>query len=69
VPIPSSQALAKDRQGRPLPQVPLGRDAVRPGTVWIVSSYSPFSFDSRYFGAVRVTEVRSRLLPLWTASY
>src|SRR2546425_7700372 len=50
-PVPNSQARAMDRKGRPLPQLPTGRYVVRPGTVWILSSYSPFSFDSRYFGA------------------
>jgi conjugative transfer signal peptidase TraF len=67
VPIPSSQALAKDRRDRPLPHVPMGRYVVRPGTVWIVSSYSPFSFDSRYFGAVESADVHASIRRLWTA--
>ncbi len=67
VPIPSSTALVKDRKGRPLPHVPMGRYVVRPGTVWIVSSYSPFSFDSRYFGAVERADVHASIRRLWTA--
>jgi conjugative transfer signal peptidase TraF len=66
-PVPNSQALATDREGRPLPQLPTGRYVVRPGTAWIVSSYSRFSFDSRYFGALQVDQVRARLRRLWTA--
>src|SRR3989454_9703645 len=65
-PVPNSQALAMDRKGRPLPQLPTGRYVVRPGTVWILSSYSPFSFDSRYFGPVRAGQVLTSVRPLWT---
>jgi conjugative transfer signal peptidase TraF len=65
-PVPNSQALAADRRGRPLPQLPMGRYVVRPGTVWVVSSYSRFSFDSRYFGAVESGRVRASLRRLWT---
>src|SRR2546428_5082942 len=50
VPVPNSRALATDRKGRPLPQLRATRSVVQPGTIWIVSSYSRFSFDSRYFG-------------------
>ena len=67
MPIPNSQALATDRSGRPLPQLPTGRYVVRSGTVWIVSSYSRFSFDSRYFGAVETVQVRACIRRLWTA--
>lgn len=66
-PVPNSQALATDRKGRPLPQLASGRYGVRAGDLWIVSSYSRFSFDSRYFGAVETAQVHSRLRPLWTA--
>src|SRR2546427_8693759 len=66
MPVPNSQALATDRKGRPLPQLPTGRHVVRPGSVWILSSYSRFSFDSRYFGAVETAQVRARLQRLWT---
>jgi type IV secretory pathway protease TraF len=34
--------------------VPLGTYAVSPGTAWVISSYNRFSFDSRYFGPVRL---------------
>jgi conjugative transfer signal peptidase TraF len=64
--VPNSKALAADRKGRPLPQLPTGRYVVRPGTVWIVSSYSPFSFDSRYFGAVESADVHASIRRLWT---
>jgi type IV secretory pathway protease TraF len=50
-----------DRRGRVLPQIPLGSYVVRPGTVWVVSSYSPLSFDSRYFGAIPLGNIRAGL--------
>jgi conjugative transfer signal peptidase TraF len=65
-PVTNSQALATDRKRRPLPQLATGRYVVRSGTVWILSSYSRFSFDSRYFGAVGTGQVRNRVRRLWT---
>ena len=64
--VPNSQALAADRKGRPLPQLAAGRYIVRRGTLWLLSSYSPFSFDSRYFGAVESADVRANIRRLWT---
>ena len=66
--VPNTRALASDRKGRRLPQLATGRYVVEPGTVWIVSSYSRFSFDSRYFGAIEARQVRANLQPLWTAA-
>jgi conjugative transfer signal peptidase TraF len=66
-PVPNSQPLAVDRQGRPLPRLASGRYVVRPGALWVVSSYSRFSFDSRYFGPVETRQVRASVQPLWTA--
>ncbi len=65
--VPNSPALVSDRKGRPLPQLRAARYVVEPGTVWIVSSYSRFSYDSRYFGAIEARRVRANLRRLWTA--
>lgn len=67
VAVPNSRALATDRKGRPLSRVRVARCVVESGTIWIVSSYSRFSFDSRYFGPIEVRQVRATLRPLWTA--
>jgi conjugative transfer signal peptidase TraF len=48
--LPNSAPLTTDSKGRPLIPWPFGRYTVAPGTVWVASSYSPKSFDSRYFG-------------------
>jgi conjugative transfer signal peptidase TraF len=67
VAVPNSRALATDGKGRPLARVRVTRCVVEAGTIWIVSSYSRFSFDSRYFGPIEVRQVRATLQPLWTA--
>ncbi len=68
VPVPNSLALATDHRGRPLPRLAPGPQVVRPGTLWVVSTYASRSFDSRYFGPVAVAAVRSYLRPVWTAA-
>jgi conjugative transfer signal peptidase TraF len=52
----NSKQYPKDGIGRPMPLVPFGTYAVLPGTVWAISSYNRFSFDSRYFGPVNLDE-------------
>lgn len=54
--LPNSKQYPKDGIGRPMPLVPFGTYAVHPGTAWGISSYNRFSFDSRYFGPVRLDE-------------
>jgi len=66
-PVPNSQPLAADRRGRLLPRLAVGRYVVGPGELWVLSSYSRLSFDSRYFGAIQASQVRARLRRLWTA--
>lgn len=65
--IANTRPLPFDRRGRPLPRLEPGPHVVGAGELWIVSRYSPFSFDSRYFGAVPLANVRARvrlLVPL-----
>ena len=66
-PVPNSQPLETDRKGRPLPRLAVGRYVVGPGELWVLSSYSRLSFDSRYFGGVQAGQVRASLRSLWTA--
>lgn len=67
MPVPNSQPRATDRKRRPLPRLAFGRYVVRTGSLWLVSSYSRFSFDSRYFGPVKAGQVRACIRRLWTA--
>ena len=64
----NSRPLTADHQGRPLPHLALGPTVVGAEEVWIWSSYSPFSFDSRYFGPVPLGQIRARVRPIWTRS-
>lgn len=59
--------------GQPLPNTiplhsipgwPAGRYIVQPGQVWLFSSYSAGSFDSRYFGPVELANVRGVAHPV-----
>ena len=67
VPVMNSKPLSSDRRGRPLPRLPAGRYPVGPDEFWLLSDYSRFSFDSRYFGAVKTGQVRAHVRALWTA--
>jgi conjugative transfer signal peptidase TraF len=62
--LPNSAPLNRDTAGRPLTSWPPGTYAVKAGTLWVLSSYHPRSFDSRYFGPIAVAAVRERLRPL-----
>ena len=63
--LPNSKQYARDALGRPLPQVPTGPYPVLPGTVWLISSYNRFSFDSRYFGPIPLDEKVRYANPFW----
>lgn len=47
-----------------LPGWPEGSYVVEEGNVWLLSTYSKGSFDSRYFGLVPVANVRGRAAPV-----
>ena len=67
VPVPNSEPLSLDSQGRSLPRPQPGQYVVDADELWLVSAYSPFSFDSRYFGPVNADQVRAHVHVLWTA--
>ena len=64
--LANTAPLVKDSAGRPLSHWLFGRYVVAPGTVWVASSYSPRSFDSRYVGPVEASQVREHVRPLLT---
>jgi conjugative transfer signal peptidase TraF len=63
--IANSTPLQVDNAHQPLPTPPYGRYTVAPNSIWVVSSYNSRSFDSRYFGAIEISHVRSIVVPLW----
>lgn len=62
--VPNSAPLEIDSRGRILPVLRLRRHLVPRAEVWLVSSYSARSFDSRYFGGIATTAVVSALRPI-----
>ena len=63
--LPNTAALPLDAAHRPLQAWPSGIYRVQTGTVWVASTYSRGSYDSRYVGPVEEKSIRGRLKPLW----
>jgi len=63
--LPNTAPLPRDAEHRPLQAWPSGIYRVHPGTVWVASTYSRGSYDSRYIGPVEEKSIRGRLKPLW----
>ena len=63
--LPNTAPLMTDAAGRALTAWPQGVYPVRPGTVWVASTYSRGSYDSRYMGPVNTRLIRGKLRPLW----
>ncbi|MDQ3186483.1 MAG: S26 family signal peptidase [Pseudomonadota bacterium] len=58
--LPILNSIAKQS----IPAWPDGEYIVQPEEVWIFSSYSASSFDSRYFGPVKLSAIRGEAAPL-----
>jgi len=65
-PVRNTRPLVVDAAGRSLRRFPDGTYVVGQDDVWLYSPYSKRSFDSRYFGPLPVSCIRSRVLRLWT---
>ncbi len=57
--------LEQDRNGLSLPRIPYGTYPVAVGQLWLVSTHTASSWDSRYFGPVPVADVIAVLRPIW----
>ena len=55
--IANSKSLTHDSSGRTLPSPGADNVIVAKGEVWVISSYNPLSFDSRYFGPVPISRI------------
>jgi conjugative transfer signal peptidase TraF len=62
--LSNSATIDRDSKGRQLHAFPRGTYHVQKDELWVVSSFSPRSFDSRYFGPVPLRSVRSWIRPL-----
>jgi conjugative transfer signal peptidase TraF len=63
-PLPNTAPRVPDSMGRPLEHYPFGTYVVQHGEVWVASSWNYKSFDSRYFGPVRLSAIRQYLRPV-----
>lgn len=63
--LPNTVPLFRDAAGRNLHPWPFGMYVVEDGTVWVASTYNRGSYDSRYMGPIRISQIRARLRPLW----
>ncbi|MDX1998544.1 MAG: conjugative transfer signal peptidase TraF [Thermoanaerobaculia bacterium] len=63
--VPSALVLPRDSRNRPLAPFSLDELEVPAGSVFLLSTHSPRSWDSRYFGPVPLARVRARAVPLW----
>lgn len=59
----------RDSAGRPLQPVPYGIYTVPVGSIFLLSDYSPKSFDSRYFGFVPKTGIRNKIMPILVSDW
>jgi len=65
--VPNTVSLERDRSGRPLPRLSHGRYPVGNGQLWLVSTYTAVSWDSRYYGALPASSIIAELRPLLVA--
>jgi len=63
-PLSNTATISHDSRGRQLHPFPAGTYRVQKDELWVVSSFSPRSFDSRYFGPIPLRSVHSWIRPL-----
>jgi conjugative transfer signal peptidase TraF len=63
--IHQTRRLARDTQGRAIPKIASGVYAVAAREIWLISTQTAKSWDSRYFGPVPTSGVAETLRPLW----
>lgn len=64
--LKNTAPLRTDSAGRILKSWKFGVYRVAPGEAWVASTYNYGSYDSRYFGPIRISSIRHRLRPIWT---
>lgn len=65
--LPNTVAFKSDQKKRPMHIWPYGTYTVQPGTVWVLSTYNKYSYDSRYYGPIQLSTVISHAKPFWTS--
>jgi conjugative transfer signal peptidase TraF len=62
--LPFSKLRARDAVGRPIPEACLRDYVLRSGETLLMSDYSAWSFDARYFGVQKRADIVSQAHPL-----
>ena len=65
VPIEHSASVQTDHLGRPLTSFPSGFYHLGRSDYWLLSTYDPMSWDSRYFGPIERANILSTVRPVW----
>ncbi len=65
--LANSESRDRDLRGNALQAMRSGAYQVASGSVWLLSSFTAESFDSRYFGPVSMTQVHGLAYPVWVA--
>jgi conjugative transfer signal peptidase TraF len=65
VAVPNTQVWKRDGHGRPVPYVAPGEYIVAERSLWLGSSFSSASWDSRYYGAIPTELVIAVVRPVW----
>ncbi|WLT40231.1 conjugative transfer signal peptidase TraF (plasmid) [Synechocystis sp. B12] len=63
-PMPNTAPRSADGNGKPLRQQP-AKQVVGAASFFVVSDYSPWSYDSRYFGPIDRASVLGAASPVW----
>jgi len=64
--IAQTSVRAADANGRSLPHAPFVERRLQAGELWVLGAARERSWDSRYFGPIRMEQVRASAIPLWT---
>jgi conjugative transfer signal peptidase TraF len=64
--LPHSVMHFQDGLGRTLRPYSFQHSLLKPGELWVMTNRNPLSFDSRYFGPIRLSQVSDVVRPLWT---
>ena len=65
--LSNTAAFKIDSKKRPMHVSPNGTYIVQPGTVWVLSTYNKYSYDSRYYGPIQLSTVITHAKPFWTS--
>jgi conjugative transfer signal peptidase TraF len=64
--LPFSAVLGADQGGRPLPRYRSNGYTLNEDQVLLMTDVYPFSFDSRYFGPIDRSQIKSVIYPVFT---